>query len=85
MTRSCPHERIQYCPLYVESHYARGLGCVDDPCGDCLVTRGKMDYAAQVEVVRAVDPRMIAQLAFAEQAAASREQRARNMRLAGIH
>jgi hypothetical protein len=83
--RACPHERIQHCPLYVESHNVRGLGCVDDMEGPCRVERGEMKYAAAVARVRAIDPRLIAQCEWSESNAVRSEQRARNMRLAGIH
>lgn len=87
MSTQCPHEHIQYCPLYVIAHDGRhyALTCirgVDD--GPCEVERGKMDYAAAVEQVRRADPRMVAIVAFNEQNHEARAQRARNMRLAGV-
>jgi hypothetical protein len=42
---SCPYlADIADCPLYIESHFARGLGCVDDMSLPCLVARGKKDF-----------------------------------------
>jgi hypothetical protein len=43
----CPmltNNEIAHCPLYIESHNAQGLGCVDDMSQPCLVARGKMDF-----------------------------------------
>lgn len=39
---------IAHCPLYIESHNAAGLGCVDDMSQPCLVARGKMDFQTQI-------------------------------------
>lgn len=42
---SCPFVvGIADCPLYIESHFGRGLGCVDDMARPCLVARGKRDF-----------------------------------------
>jgi hypothetical protein len=81
----CPHDRIQHCPLYVESHNCRQLGCVDDVGKPCRVERGKMKYARAVASLRAVDPKLVAITEFNEKAHQSREQISRNMRLLGIH
>lgn len=81
----CPHDRIQHCPLYVESHHCRGLGCVDDVGRPCGVERGKMDYTKAVANLRAADAKLVAIVEFNEQAHQSREQISRNMRLLGIH
>lgn len=85
----CPHAWIEYCPLYVGSHTGRGLGCVDGnedgPLALCRVGRGEIQYAEAVAKLRAVDPRLVAQCEWNESAAAIREQRARNMKLAGVH
>lgn len=86
---TCPHKRIEYCPLYVESHTGRGMGCVsgeeDGPLAVCRVGRGELRYEEAVAKLRAVDPHLVAQCEWNERAAAIREQRARNMRLAGVH
>jgi hypothetical protein len=36
------------CPLYIESHVGRGLGCVDDMLLPCMVDRGEMNFQAAV-------------------------------------
>lgn len=43
-TGACPMGDIAHCPLYIESHNAGGLGCVDDMLQPCMVKRGKMDF-----------------------------------------
>lgn len=48
---ACPFSRdhnIAHCPLYIESHVGRGLGCVDDMSQPCKVARGKMDWQAAI-------------------------------------
>jgi hypothetical protein len=43
----CPFARdydISHCPLYIESHIGRGLGCVDDMSQPCLVSRRKLNW-----------------------------------------
>lgn len=84
----CPHDRVQFCPLYVAAHDARfaGLSCEDgrnDGTG-CAVERGRKRYARAVAAVRAIDAQLVAQCAFAEMAHDIQEQRARNMRLNGV-
>lgn len=81
----CPHEHIQYCPLYVESHNCRGLGCVDYMHKDCRVARGAWNYTKAIDALREVDLPLVAKIQFSEIAFYCREQRARNMRLLGIH
>jgi hypothetical protein len=44
----CPLSEISTCPLYIESHNAAGLGCVDDMSKVCLVARGKMNFQNQI-------------------------------------
>jgi hypothetical protein len=39
---------MSHCPLYIESHNANGLGCVDDMSQPCLVARGKMNFQKQI-------------------------------------
>lgn len=55
----CPHREIRHCPLYAESHHARGLGCVDDLSAACRVSRHELGYGVGVERVLAVDPRLV--------------------------
>lgn len=81
----CPHARIQFCPLYVESHHTRGFGCVDDAATPCRVERGKMSYAKAIAQLSGVDARLVATLAFNEDAHRRAAQRARNLRLNGVH
>lgn len=45
---TCPLPEISLCPLYIESHVARGLGCVDDLARPCMVARGEMDFQSAV-------------------------------------
>ena len=45
MSDGCPIlGDIAHCPLYIESHCARGLGCVDDMSRPCMVERGEMNF-----------------------------------------
>lgn len=84
----CPHANILHCPLYLAAHIPKpGYGGCDDGRldeGGCAVDRD-MDYVEAVARLRAVDPRLVAELEFEEQADEMRKTRARNMRLAGIH
>lgn len=82
----CPHQNIQFCPLYVASHMANGHGCDDGRLGEgeCAVARGQ-SYEKSVAALSVVEPRLIAELRFSEEAKASKEQRARNMALNRIH
>lgn len=81
----CPHAHIQYCPLYVESHHARGMGCVDDVAKPCRVERDKMNYTGAIAALRVTDARLVARCEFAEMEMEHQEQRTRNMRLNGVH
>ncbi len=50
----CPWFAIRKCPLYIESHDGRGLGCVDDMARPCRVSRGEMNYhQAVIAIIRA--------------------------------
>ena len=82
----CPHANIIHCPLYVASHAAIGIGCDDGGLADggCAVDRG-MDYVCEVAKFRAQMPREVAMLEWNERAEQMRQQRARNMRAAGVH
>lgn len=81
----CPHGDVFYCPLYHASHMAAG-GCDDGKLesGTCAVKRG-MNYRAALERLRVEHPGVVERLAFLEEANEARIQRARNLRLAGIH
>jgi hypothetical protein len=83
--KRCPHDRIEHCPLYVESHNTRLMGCVDDVAEPCVVERGKRKYEKLLANLSVADPRLIAMCRFSEEASKVREQRARNLRLNGIH
>lgn len=83
---ACPHKNIQFCPLYVANHMANGHGCDDGSLGEgeCGVARGQ-SYERSVAALSAVEPRLVAELRFSEEADESRKQRARNMALNRIH
>lgn len=81
----CPHEMVQFCPLYVESHNGRMMGCVDDLEKPCMVADGRLVYAEAVGKLMAVDAQLVARCRFAEEEAQATAQRNRNMRAAGIH
>ncbi len=78
-----------HCPLYHACHAPvqfPGCGCDDGRLdeGGCAVDRGK-NYAATVAKMRAIDPRLIAEMEWQEAAEQAKEQRKRNMRAAGLH
>lgn len=84
---TCPHEMIQFCPLYVAAHEAGGLGCDDGRLGEhdgCAVTR-KLNYGAALKRLVEVKPELVEECALAEYAEQARRQRERNTRLNGIH
>lgn len=83
----CPHANIIHCPLYTGAHVAYGPSCDDGKLEtqQCAVDRGVIEYRATVELLRAKHPQLVAECEFAEAAAQAEEQRARNMRAAGIH
>lgn len=87
VTKKCPHADIRFCPLYYASHTAWGVGCDDgktnghDGCG---VSRS-YDYGQMLAALYRVSPGMIAECATAENVEASRQQRNRNMKAAGLH
>lgn len=84
--RNCPHEDIQFCPLYVAAHETAGLGCAkgltEEGCG---VANGVLDYGRQLARLVAADPEMVTERAMAEFEAERKAQRARNLRVNGIH
>lgn len=83
---ACPHADIRFCPLYHASHMDNVSGCDDGRLqeGCCAVARG-MDYHVAVAAMEAVEPRLVAQLRFDEDAAARVAQQRRNMRLLRLH
>ena len=81
---TCPHARVEFCPLYVISHDGIGLGCIVARGEfECLVGT-EMNYAEAVERLKAHDPRLAPTLAFKEDQAERIAQRKRNMRAMGI-
>lgn len=88
MTGKCPHADVRYCPLYVESHNTRGLGCVDGhitPLGDCKVARGAGVYSEMVAKLEGVDARLVAQCRFLHDCEERRAQVRRNLAINHIH
>lgn len=56
-THRCDVSAVHLCPLYIESHRGRGLGCVDDLAQPCRVSRGDASYHALLsEVIRIAKP-----------------------------
>lgn len=82
----CPHGNIVHCPLYVAAHEGDGLGCDDGHMGfeGCAIDRGA-DYNQMVAKLCRKNPAMVRECADRENAELARQQRARNMRAAGIH
>lgn len=68
----CPYAGdIASCPLYIESHETRGLGCVDDLARPCKVKRGTMSFDGAVMALAAAGvayPGMIERLPTAGRA-----------------
>jgi hypothetical protein len=85
---TCPHRNPRFCPLYVACHdpLACGLGCDDGRMGEggCAADRG-LDYDMAVARLHAARPRIVAVCEFNAAAQAGRDQRARNLRLNGVH
>jgi hypothetical protein len=82
----CPHSEVRFCPLYIAAHESGGFSCDDGKLGEggCAVTRG-LDYGHVLASLWRIKPQLISEAAFLENAEASRQQCARNMRLAGLH
>lgn len=80
------HSRIEFCPLYVASHEAGGLGCDDGKMepGGCAVDRG-MDYEQAIARLCRERPGLVQECADRENESVRREQRQRNMRLLNLH
>lgn len=81
----CPHELVQYCPLYVAAHIAGAGGCDDGKLelGTCAVSRG-LDYAKRLAELERTQFEMVARCQWAEKAAAAKRQIEANMRAAGL-
>ncbi len=86
----CPHDRIQYCPLYIGMHIVGGPSCWpkngSDPMDKgCAVEQGLAQYETLVSAFFRAHSAMFAEITLAERAYENGEQRARNMRLSGVH
>ena len=75
------HPRIEHCPLYIASHEAFGDGCFRGLEAACAADRRHETYKAMLAKVQARDPRMVAIVAFNEQASLRRSQTQRNLSL----
>lgn len=85
--RRCPHNQVQFCPLYIAAHVPGAGGCDDGRIDDgrCAVDRGRLAYAARVARLRITNPGLVEEAEWRESAARALEQRARNRRLNGLH
>lgn len=85
MAGGCPHKNILDCPLYLAAHIANAIGCDDGRLHEsgCAVDR-RLNYDKAVAAFRATHPREVAIVEFQRDVRMSSEQRARNMRDAGI-
>lgn len=83
--RKCPHSRIEFCPLYVAAHEARGYSCDDGKLGSggCAVSRG-MDYGRAIARLWEANRDLVQECAERESLSMI-EQRQRNMKVASIH
>lgn len=85
-SRKCPHENVQFCPLYVAGHEAGLPTCMGKwDFEGCDVEHGRADYGQLVAQLFRHDPQMIAERAEAEWQAEAKAQRQRNVRAAGLH
>ena len=82
----CPHDHIEFCPLYVAAHEAGGLGCDDGRLGEdgCAVSRG-MDYGRGLAKLSLANSALVLECAERENHWMKTEQRRRNMKNAGVH
>ena len=86
MTQRCPHEHVQFCPLYVAGHVVGLPTCMGQWDFDgCDVHHGRADYCQLVGELFRADPKLVAECAMGEERFEVGEQRARNMRSAGLH
>ena len=90
--KKCPHERIEYCPLYIGMHIVGGPSCWPKNGSDqmemnrgCAVEQGLSTYEELIVKFWHAHPSMFAEITLAERAHESGKQRARNMRLSGIN
>jgi hypothetical protein len=81
----CPHADIRFCPLYIAAHSTDGYGCaLVDP--DYCDSGSKAAYAKRIAALaETITGRvLIEHCANAEEEAAWRAQRKRNMKAAGL-
>lgn len=84
--RKCPHNDVQFCPLYVAAHEAGLPTCiVGDWANGCSIERGKDDYCQLVADLFRAAPKLVATCAEAQSRIASEQQIRRNMRAAALH
>ena len=84
--KRCPHDDVQFCPLYVASNVGAG-GCDDGNLArmSCAVDRGTINYSKEVAKLAKTDKQLINDCDDREWRAQSKAQRKRNMRMNGIH
>lgn len=84
----CPHEHIQYCPLYIGMHIAGGPSCwpKNNRLEDlgCAVDQGA-SYENLVANFFRAHPRDFAECTMRERDYEAGIQRKRNLRLLGLH
>jgi len=87
MTRKCPHEDVQYCPLYHACHEGGAGGCDDGKIDEnsCAVDRGRMEYGPSVRQLRKTHPLLVAQCEMHQVRSATRGQIRRNLKHNGLH
>lgn len=83
----CPHEDKRFCPLYIAAHIPGAGGCDDGNLtgGTCAVDRGKSFYDAKVCRLRVSHRGLVEDCEWRQDAEKITQQRARNLRTAGIH
>ena len=76
----CPHEKVQFCPLYVGMHIVGSPNCWHrDLNVGCSVDHGASYEDLIAQFFRA-DPQMFAEITMAERADEGHDQRDRNLR-----
>lgn len=82
----CPHQLVQYCPLYVAGHVVGLPTCLDKWDYDgCDVDHGRGQYEELIARLFRRDPSLIAERALAEARAEATAQRNRNIQRNAIH
>lgn len=84
--KKCPHDRVEFCPLYVAAHEGGGFGCDDGRLqeGGCAVSRS-MDYGKALARLSNANRDLVQECAERESFFMKLEQRRRNMKAAGVH